>query len=100
MYLSFSQNKKKDYKISLISIEGNDHLTKEQYLEYANLTDRNNYGNLTLQLVKDRIGKHPYIKSTDVRYDGDPFTKAGMFTNVTIVRMNKGQFNPQAAEGA
>ena len=32
--------------------------------------------------------------------DGDPFTKAGMFTNVTITRMRKGQWNPQAAEGA
>ena len=32
--------------------------------------------------------------------DGDPFTKAGMFTGVTITRMRKGQWNPQAAEGA
>jgi hypothetical protein len=32
--------------------------------------------------------------------DGDPFQKAGMFTNVTITRMRKGQWNPQAAEGA
>ena len=32
--------------------------------------------------------------------DGDPFTKAGMFKNVTITRMRKGQWNPQAAEGA
>jgi uncharacterized protein YciI len=32
--------------------------------------------------------------------DGDPFTKAGMFTSITITRMNMGQFNPQAAEGA
>jgi uncharacterized protein len=32
--------------------------------------------------------------------NGDPFTKAGMFTNVTITRMRKGQWNPQAAEGA
>jgi|SRR5262245_6668994 len=32
--------------------------------------------------------------------DGDPFTKAGMFTNVTITRMRKGQWNPEAAEGA
>ena len=71
VYLSFSQNKKKDYQISLISIEGNDHLTKKQYLEYANLIDRNNYNNLTLQLIKDRISKHPYIKNTDVRYDGN-----------------------------
>ena len=32
--------------------------------------------------------------------DGDPFTRAGMFTSVTITRMRKGQWNPQAAEGA
>ena len=32
--------------------------------------------------------------------DGDPFTKAGMFRSVTITRMRKGQWNPQAAEGA
>jgi len=32
--------------------------------------------------------------------DGDPFTKAGLFSNVTITRMRKGQWNPQAAEGA
>ena len=32
--------------------------------------------------------------------DGDPFTKAGLFRNVTITRMRKGQWNPGAAEGA
>ena len=32
--------------------------------------------------------------------DGDPFTKAGMFKTVTITRMRKGTWNPQAAEGA
>ena len=32
--------------------------------------------------------------------DGESFTKAGLFTNVTITRMRKGQWNPQAAEGA
>lgn len=32
--------------------------------------------------------------------DGDPFTKAGMFKSVTITRMRKGQWNPQAADGA
>ena len=32
--------------------------------------------------------------------DGDPFTRAGMFSGVTITRMRKGQWNPQAAEGA
>ena len=32
--------------------------------------------------------------------DGDPFTKAGVFKSVTITRMRKGQWNPEAAEGA
>jgi uncharacterized protein YciI len=32
--------------------------------------------------------------------DGDPFQKEGLFTKVTITRMRKGQWNPQAAEGA
>ena len=32
--------------------------------------------------------------------DGDPFTQAGLFTNVTITRMRKGQWNPEAADGA
>ena len=32
--------------------------------------------------------------------DGDPFTKAGVFANITVTRMRKGQWNPAAAEGA
>ena len=32
--------------------------------------------------------------------DADPFMKAGMFKNVTITRMRKGQWNPAAAEEA
>ena len=32
--------------------------------------------------------------------DGDPFTKHGVFKSVTITRMRKGQWNPEAAEGA
>jgi hypothetical protein len=50
-------------------------------------------GSLLIVNVKTRSEAQAFV-------DGDPFTKAGMFTNVTIVRMNKGQFNPQAAEGA
>ena len=32
--------------------------------------------------------------------DGDPFAKTGVFREVKITRMNKGQWNPEAAEGA
>jgi len=32
--------------------------------------------------------------------DGDPFTQNGVFSSVTITRMRKGQWNPEACEGA
>ena len=32
--------------------------------------------------------------------DGDPFTQNGVFKTITITRMRKGQWNPEAAEGA
>ena len=32
--------------------------------------------------------------------DGDPFTQAGVFASITMTRMRKGQWNPEAAEGA
>ena len=32
--------------------------------------------------------------------DGDAFTQNGVFANITITRMRKGQWNPEAAEGA
>jgi len=32
--------------------------------------------------------------------DGDPFTQKGVFASINIVRMRKGQWNPEAAEGA
>ena len=31
--------------------------------------------------------------------DGDPFTQNGVFKSITITRMRKGQWNPEAAEG-
>ncbi len=70
IYLSFALKKPKDYKIELILLEGNEHLSKEQYMRYANLSNKIYYGNLTLQIIKDRISKHPYIENAEVRYEG------------------------------
>ena len=50
-------------------------------------------GSLLIVNVKTRAEAQAFV-------DGDPFTTSGMFTDVTITRMNKGQFNPAAAEGA
>lgn len=70
IYLSVGLKTGNEYKIGFISLEGNIHLSKEQYLGYANLLDKNVYGNLSLQIIKDRIEKHPYVKRADVRYEG------------------------------
>jgi cell division septal protein FtsQ len=70
-YLSVSLNTHTDYKINLISLEGNTHISQEQYLQYANIADKSNYDKLTVQIIKDRFERHPYIKQADVRYDGN-----------------------------
>lgn len=70
IYLSIALRNKNEIKIDLITLDGNFHLSKEQYLSYANLLDRNEYGNLTLQIIKDRIEKHPFIAKANVKHDG------------------------------
>jgi len=50
-------------------------------------------GSLLIVNVKTRAEAQAFV-------DGDPFTKAGLFSKVTITRMSKGQFNPQAAADA
>jgi uncharacterized protein YciI len=61
----------------------------------ATLTDdgKDVVGSMLIINVKSRAEAEAFS-------DGDPFTKAGMFKSVTITRMRKGQWNPQAAEGA
>lgn len=69
-YLSFAVKTDSEFKVEIISLEGNIHLSKEDYMKFANLSDRKQYSQLTLQIIKDRIEKHPYVESADVRYDG------------------------------
>ena len=61
----------------------------------ATLTDdgKEVIGSLLVVNVNSRAEAQAFV-------DGDPFTKASMFKNVTITRMRKGQWNPEAAEGA
>jgi len=61
----------------------------------ATLTDdgREVTGSLLIVNVGSRAEARAFV-------DGDPFQRAGMFTNLSITRMRKGQWNPQAAEGA
>lgn len=61
----------------------------------ATLTDdgKDVVGSLLIVNVGSRAEAKAFV-------DGDPFQKAGMFTDTKITRMRKGQWNPQAAEGA
>jgi cell division septal protein FtsQ len=70
-YISVGVKNDAGYLVKYISLEGNIHLTKENYLGFSHLLDKNEYSRLTLQIIKDRIEKHPYVAYADVRYDGD-----------------------------
>ena len=54
VYLSLSLDRKDDIKISVIELNGDVHLKKDQYFKFANLDNPNEYGKLTLSLIKDR----------------------------------------------
>ena len=64
-------------------------------LSGATLSDdgRDYVGSLLIVNVGSRAAAQAFV-------DGDPFQQAGMFKSVSITRMRKGQWNPEAAEGA
>ncbi|HET55958.1 MAG TPA: FtsQ-type POTRA domain-containing protein [Ignavibacteria bacterium] len=71
IYLSLSLESKKEIDITIININGNVHLPKNSYFEYANLHDKQNYDLLSLSVIRDRLQKHPYIKQVTVGYAGN-----------------------------
>lgn len=71
IYLSFGVERNDKINISVIEINGNFHLPKNSYFEYANLHEKTYYHLLSLQLIRDRFQKHPYIKQVNVEYTGD-----------------------------
>ena len=79
VYLSFSLERKDDVKISVIELNGDNHLKKDQYFKFANLDKTNEYGNLTLALIKDRLEKHPYVKYAEVKFDGQNKVTVNIF---------------------
>lgn len=71
VYLSVAlSNEDNDYSISLIEIDGNVYLSKEEYYKFANFNDTERFDELSLPVIRDRIQKHPYVKSVEVEYEG------------------------------
>lgn len=78
LYLSFGLESTDKIEISLIQLEGNQHLPEDKYFEYAKLQEKTDYNLLTLQLIRDRFQKHPYIKQVVVGYEGDGRVKVSI----------------------
>jgi len=70
-YLSFQVEDRNEIKITLIEMEGNNHLGKDEYFKYAYLQDKSLFKFLSLPVLKDRFKKHPYIADVDVHNDGN-----------------------------
>ena len=70
-YLIFYVNKiQKNKRVEKINIEGNNLLSRDEYLSFARCNDLRAFKELKLGIIKDRFEKHPYILRADVEYIG------------------------------
>ncbi len=70
LYFSVSLEEDSSMRIEKINLSGNRSLDTEHYCSFARLEDVSNYKNLTLNIIKDRLTKHPYVNSVTVSYEG------------------------------
>ena len=69
-YLSFYKSETKKNVYTEIIIEGNKILPAVDYLKSTDLNDVSEYQDLTLQKIKSRIMKHPYLKKAEIQLEG------------------------------
>lgn len=69
-YFSVALEDNSRKEINEIDILNTYHLSGEQYKSYAMLDDKN-YTNLNINIVKDRLEKHPYVENVEVKFDSD-----------------------------
>lgn len=75
-----------------------DYLKSQKHiLVLAGATQTDDGNEATGSLFVVNVGSRAEAKTFS---DGDPFTQNGVFADITIKRMRKGQWNPEAAEGA
>ena len=71
LYLSlFKFNEKGKEEIIMINIHGNNLLSTEIYLRFADMDQSSVYDDLNLNMIKKRIEEHPYIDKAEVKSDG------------------------------
>ncbi len=64
--LAFTLERSEINDITTIKIKGNKYLDSQQYLKFANLERITEENNLNINLIQDRLEKHPYVKNADV----------------------------------
>jgi cell division protein FtsQ len=72
LYVSlFTYSQKGKEEIKMITIQGNNLLSKEIYTRFADLDDSSVYDDLSLNIIKKRLEEHPYVSRAEVRSDGE-----------------------------
>jgi cell division septal protein FtsQ len=95
IYLVFFSNKKTDKReIRMIEIYGNHLLPVNEYMSFTKLVDNSKFGNLTLQDIKERFEKHPYVLNADVELAGGNTVKVHLTEkNIEAVLLSTGEPN-------
>ena len=71
VYLSlFTYSEKGKEEIKMINIYGNNLLSKEIYMGFADMDQSSVYDDLNLNIIKRRIEEHPYVAKAEVKSDG------------------------------
>jgi cell division septal protein FtsQ len=65
-YLILLPKKIIERNINKIELSGNKFLNGNDYLKQTKLSGADNYNNIPLAVIKDRLEKHPYISRADV----------------------------------
>lgn len=75
-YLVYHSNGvKSNAIIRSVSLTGNNLLNESDYLAFTKLTNLENNNHLTLQVVKSRFEKHPYVLNAEVKFENERSVK-------------------------
>jgi cell division protein FtsQ len=71
LYLSlFKYSEKGKEEVKMIKLYGNNLLSSEIYLRFADLDQSSVYDDLNLNIIKKRFEEHPYVAKAEVKSDG------------------------------
>lgn len=70
-FLSVRVNIEEAPRITFISLSGNTHLDVEDYFKFTRLDEKEKYKYLSVNIIKDRFEKHPYVETASVKLEPD-----------------------------